>query len=72
MARTYQTHMSQIASKNLSEERKKEFKNVITEQPQTSDKLVIESVADQNATLHNECVWPFHMLSAIFLNELFE
>lgn len=53
-------------------EKKKEFKNVVTEQPQKNDKLVIEAVADTEAMLNSESVWPFHMICAILLNELFD
>lgn len=55
-----------------STDKKKEFKNVVTAQPQKSDKLVIEAVADTEAMIHNENVWPFHLICALLLNEMFE
>ena len=59
-------------SMNSSGQDKKEFKNVVTEQPQKNDKLVIEAVADTDAMIHNENIWPFHLICAVLLNELFE
>lgn len=52
--------------------KEREFKNVVTEQPQKSDKIMIESVADTSAMLDNENIWPFHLICALLLNELFE
>jgi hypothetical protein len=47
------------------------LKTVVTSQPQNSDKVVIEMVVDNNATIESDS-WPFEHLCAIFCNELFE
>lgn len=45
---------------------------MVTEQPQNNNKVVIEAVADTDALFDNENVWPFHIITALLLNEIFE
>ena len=51
---------------------KKGLKSVVTAQPQNSDKVVVEAVADSNLALEDELSWPFSLMCNVFCNELFE
>jgi len=46
-------------------------KQVITEQPQNSSKIVIESVIDPLKAFEDNIDWPFQMISTTLMNDLF-
>lgn len=51
---------------------KKKLKTVVTAQPSTSDKVVVESVVDTERTFDDESEWPLERFCAELFIDLFE
>ncbi len=52
--------------------RGRNMKTVVTEQPQMSNKVVLESVVDTTKTFEDSKIWPFQSFCEELCNDLFK